>query len=497
MSDPMQTRLQGLSLWHSISRLFDHLFEGAPLGWWGPKLVLLTSDQETRPTHNSGSLDGDIRKDEEPFSKLHDLPIELLLLVFAFAMPPFTPPSGFLGLREGPWALSAVCHGWRTLVLSQPSFWNFVFLDFAADDPESPSFAEMEPKLILLLARSAQSPLHIIFRTSFFTDRERRSLDLVALHCERWGTLTFTGPPVLYFRLDAVRNRLPLLRALDIRVHQEYLDTSAPAPRYAMFVACPSLRAVSVNAGRGGARPLLVDLPFAQLRYYSASNPWDAHAHALRAASSLTDCVLHITGVSESTPSADGGPIILPRLRRLCVSRTDVLDFMETPALRELYCCSPSTHLYAFLARATGLQKLFVASPEADIAALLRGAGTIPDIHLCLYIPASAASDLFSLLSQIPVPGLRALSICLAPDGHPSFTLDEAQLMQTVDSLSQDGALCSFKLSGANLILSVATLAWMERLRGLGMEMVVSPGASSGMVPEDFRLMVSPSMQKR
>ncbi|KAJ6481211.1 hypothetical protein C8R47DRAFT_592563 [Mycena vitilis] len=219
------------------------------------------------------------------------------------------------------------------------------------------------------------------------------------------------------------------------------------------------------------------------------ATPWDAHA--LRTASSLVDCVLHITSVPESTPSSGEGPIILPCLRRLCVSRTDVLDFMETPALRELYCCRPSTRLYPFLARALGLHKLFVAvnpsSPEPDIAALLRGAGTIPNIHLCLYIPASAACDLFSLLSQIPVPGLRALSICLAPEEHPSFTLDEAQLMQTVESLSQDGALRSFKLSSANITLSVATLACMERLRGLGMEMVVSPGASPDMVPEDFR----------
>ncbi|KAJ7656491.1 hypothetical protein DFH06DRAFT_1045850 [Mycena polygramma] len=412
-------------------------------------------------------------------------------------MPPFTPSSGFLGLGEGPWALSAVCRSWRTLVLSQPTFWNSICLDFADDDYEPPSFAELKPKLQLLLARSAQAPLHITFRACFCTDRERRALDLLAQQCKRWGSLTFTGPPTLCSRLDTVRSRLPLLRELDARVHQEH--TSAPPPRYGMFAACPSLRAASVNSGRcGGGRPFLVDLPYAQLRRYSASNPWVAHAEALRAASSLVDCVLHFPGpATEFIPSASasGGRITLPQLHRLSVSRTDVLDLLDTPALRELYCAGPSPQLYAFLARAPALRKLFVAlppaSPAADIAALLRAAETIANLDLCLYLPMNLAPALFSLLAPlrgvpwIPAPSLRAPSICvcLAPvAGHPP--LDEAKLLQTLDALALPGARLTSALSAATLARGMQIAISQSHLPGAESSLYLDPN----MVPKEFRL---------
>ncbi|KAJ7645676.1 hypothetical protein DFH06DRAFT_1333310 [Mycena polygramma] len=182
----MQSRLQGmLGLWRNLISCLFQLFSTA-VPWWKP----LPVDQETRLDRTS--LDVDIPKHEAP-SRLNDLPTELGFLIFSFTMPPSSASSSFLGLREGPWALSAVCSSWRSFVLSQPCFWNSISLDFADDDPESPSFSEMEPKLKLLLARSAQVPLSITFRACFCTDRERRALDLLALHCERWGTLNFTG----------------------------------------------------------------------------------------------------------------------------------------------------------------------------------------------------------------------------------------------------------------------------------------------------------------
>ncbi|KAJ7631311.1 hypothetical protein DFH06DRAFT_1140563 [Mycena polygramma] len=472
--------------WNLIPPLFDLFSAGAP--WREP----LTAGQEEQLDRDAFAAD--TQDYEGPFSRLHELPVELVFLIFAFTMPPFTPSSGFLGLREGPWALSAVCRSWRTLVLSQPTFWNSICLDFADDDYEAPSFAELKPKLQLLLARSAQAPLHITFRACFCTDRERRALDLLAQHCERWGSLTFTGPPTLCSRLDTVRNRLPLLRELDARVHQEH--TSAPPPRYGMFGACPSLCAASVNSGRcGGGRPFLVDLPYAQLRRYSASNPWAAHAEALRAASSLVDCVLHFPGpATEHIPSASasGGRIVLPQLHRLSVSRTDVLDLLHTPALRELYCAGPSPQLYAFLPRAPLLRKLFVAlppsSPAADIAALLRAAGTIASLDLCLYLPMNLAQALFALLAPlrgvpwIPAASLRrgapAICVCLAPvAGHPPP--DEAALRRTLEGLA---------LPGARLSLAAGTLARGMQIAitqaGAGSELYLDPDWA----PREFRL---------
>ncbi|KAJ7656537.1 hypothetical protein DFH06DRAFT_991785, partial [Mycena polygramma] len=65
------------------------------------------------------ALDVEIRKHEGALSPLRRLPTEILCLVFIFAMP----YNDLLSVKDGPWVLSAVCSRWRTILLSQPSFW--------------------------------------------------------------------------------------------------------------------------------------------------------------------------------------------------------------------------------------------------------------------------------------------------------------------------------------------------------------------------------------
>ncbi|KAJ7306163.1 hypothetical protein DFH08DRAFT_517625 [Mycena albidolilacea] len=69
------------------------------------------------------NLDDDIQAHEGTLSPLRRIPIELLSLIFVFA-------SRFKYLEPTPWTASQVCHLWRTVALSQSSFWATINLDF-------------------------------------------------------------------------------------------------------------------------------------------------------------------------------------------------------------------------------------------------------------------------------------------------------------------------------------------------------------------------------
>ncbi|KAJ7918990.1 hypothetical protein B0H13DRAFT_1990934 [Mycena leptocephala] len=191
----------------------------------------LQTDLE-KPHEETASPGSEIRKRDEAPSPIHSIPPEIVSLIFEFTLPPFVPSYGLASVQNGPWVLSAVCSRWRYIALSQPSLWTTIFLDFTDEDWDAPSFELIQPKLAAYLARSKQLPLNI----------------------------TFAGPSMLYYRLDGIRGKLPVLRALDIRVRQEHCaPASGPLD---VFESCPRLQKASVNAGRyDGDRPIAVKLP--------------------------------------------------------------------------------------------------------------------------------------------------------------------------------------------------------------------------------------------
>ncbi|KAJ7812035.1 hypothetical protein B0H14DRAFT_1464296 [Mycena olivaceomarginata] len=246
------------------------------------------------------------------------------------------------------------------------------------------------------------------------------------------------------------------------------------------FAACPALQEVFVNGGRhGGETPAIVDLPSAQFIRYSASNSWPNHVRVLTSAVNLVDCVLRL--IDLPTP---GSPIVLlPQLRRLSTSTAAVLEHLDTPALRELYCCDYSPDLPAFLTRCPHLERLFLGwiATEADVGVLLRAAPTVR--NLFLYIPIDLASDLFSLLETptlsadperpATIPVLDTLSLGLVPINGSDDLVDEDQLMRAVEGRWQHGSLRSLKLWGMRFAPSVATLGRMEALRAQGMQVIL------------------------
>ncbi|KAJ6592315.1 hypothetical protein DFH09DRAFT_1025215 [Mycena vulgaris] len=249
------------------------------------------------------SLDTDIRKHEGAISPLRRMPTELLSLIFKYMLPPYATPR----VDPGPWAISAVCSRWRTIVLSQPALWSTIVLDFT-DDPRP--VIETEVALKAHLRHSSESPLDITFITSSTSDSregEIEMLRILAWHCARWETLTISGPEELYvsLKLGGVRGNLPLLRQLHVQVHATDDQEFDPID---IFEFCPRLEEAFINEGPYGDARIAAALPLSQLLRFSGSNPWTRHLNTLRSASNLVDCVLHCV----ETWELPGGTVTLP-----------------------------------------------------------------------------------------------------------------------------------------------------------------------------------------
>ncbi|KAJ7631368.1 hypothetical protein DFH06DRAFT_1224340 [Mycena polygramma] len=448
------------------------------------------------------ALDTEIRKHEGAISPLRRLPTEVICIIFTLALPPFAYSSNVMNVHEGPWVLSAVCSRWRTIALSQPCFWTHLSLDFTNSPPESPSLPALLPTLEAQLERSQQSPLHVTFRTFYEMDieeREQRVLDLIMLHCDRWETIDFTVPWMLFTSpcFEDIRDELPLLSSLDISV-QEFDDDLGSV--FDVFQSCPRLEEVYFNAGcYGEDHAIVADLPFSQLRRYSASNSWANHALVLHSASNLVDCVLRVIPPAHSMT---GRAIALPHLLRLSVSTNAFLDLLDAPVLQELYCCDQSDHLYPFLARLPKLQKLVVVAETAsalEVAHLLHAALTITT--LCLYLPTVVSSDLFSILENPDsdqdgnaqrIPRLQVLSLCLVSTfNEMAARVDQDHLIRALESQRRNGCLRSLKLYGTTFRPSTITLERMELLRGHGIDIRLFERSDTiyrNMVPSDFQL---------
>ncbi|KAJ7117452.1 hypothetical protein C8R44DRAFT_790751 [Mycena epipterygia] len=437
-------------------------------------------------------LDAEIRKHEGALSPLRCMPTELLSLIFKYTLPPHTP-----GARSGPWVIGAVCSRWRTIVLSQPSLWSSIVLDFTELE-DARTIDETQATLDAHLERSGNSPLNVTFifsEDAMGAEYALWMLDTLADHCERWETLTISGPDTIYARLADIRGDLPLLRQMHVTIWPDGLEFDGPLD---IFEVCPKLQDVSfIDYGT----PVAAKLPFSQLLRFNATDSWTDHLTTLRSASNLVDCALYCTGPVSVPP----GTVTLPHLRRLSLSEStkEVLDSLDVPALQELYYCDHPRELHSFLQRLPQLQKLVVTeSPSApDISRILHAAPRITTLGLHLHI--DLASDLFSVFA-LPtqsgqpnrVPALESISIRFVrsifrfDDKDAIPDLDQGLFLHMVESHWNHGSWRTVKLRCPKLELSSDTLERMEVLRGQGMQIVVFTDPDShyqNLVPPDIR----------
>ncbi|KAJ7692983.1 hypothetical protein B0H14DRAFT_3045965 [Mycena olivaceomarginata] len=285
--------------------------------------------------------------------------------------------SRFKYLEPTPWTASQVCHLWRTVSLSQSSFWATINLDFGR-------MSEMDRKtstpfrLKAQLKRSGTLPLRIDFASS-------------------------------------IRGNLPLLCKLQVLCHPPDPDDECPVD---VFEFAPNLRDVTVNMEGFHEDPVHVLLPFPGLQQYAARDTLDSHLRTLASASNLVECALDVDHSSDiSVPAAK--LVALPHLLHLFLQDSKLLDCLDTPQLEELYCSSQSNHLSSLFKRRPPqrLRKLVLFFPASvpDISGILHSAPTITDLGVC--VPAESFDDLNTSLilrNELTDVGLALRSIVLA-----------------------------------------------------------------------------------
>ncbi|KAJ7148400.1 hypothetical protein C8R43DRAFT_1236839 [Mycena crocata] len=370
------------------------------------------------------------------------MPTELLSLIFVFTYICDKDPA--------PWMISQVCRPWRAIVSSSPSFWKSVILDFS-DQPKDGSKSTW--RLETHLQRSENLPLNILFicgdTYQDYTDHELAMLRILAEHCGRWEKVQMLAPPALYSKLAGIRGRLPLLRELNLQSDLYRVEDEAHSIE--SFELAPELQQVSLNLGAA----VTVVIPFSRLLRYVSRSDWDNHTNVLLSASNLVECGLNVVGTSLPPTTT----IALPNLLRLSLSKSNLLEYLNTPNLQELYCRSSSEHLSSLCARRPfhRLQKLVLPYPASvtDLAGILRQVPTITKLGLS--VEAASIDALATLLtirnqSTDVAPALQCINICyqksdrgltLSPFRHsqPDLVID------MVESRWGDGHLRSITYS--------------------------------------------------
>ncbi|KAJ7309966.1 hypothetical protein DFH08DRAFT_974568 [Mycena albidolilacea] len=276
---------------------------------------------------NCDNLDDDIQAHKGTLSPLRRMPIELLSLIFVFG-------SRFKYLEPPPWTASQVCHLWRTVALSQSSFWATINLDFERTS-EMDRKTSTPFRLKAQLKRSGTLPLCIDFacRYKFGSAKpELVLLDILAQHSTRWETVRLFGPLYMFNDLACIRGNLPLLCKLQVLCHPPDPDDEHTVD---VFEFAPNLRDVIVNMEGFHEDPVRILLPFPGLQQYAARDTLDSQLRTLASASNLVECALDIDDSSDiSVPPTK--LVALPHLLRLFLLDSKLLDCLDTPQLEEL-----------------------------------------------------------------------------------------------------------------------------------------------------------------
>ncbi|KAK7024951.1 F-box domain-containing protein [Favolaschia claudopus] len=456
------------------------------------------------------ALEVEIRKHERAVSPLRRFPTELMSEIFAQAVQPCeilkdSSNSYFLDMQSGPWLLSAVCSRWRGIALSQPNLWAFLPLNFRRRRSTLERVAGTLSIVQAHIDRSQNAPFKLIFIPSYTTrllEVEQDVLGRLIPHIARWEELVISGTPALYKSLAtrSASTGFPTLRTLAILVHKAGNEGIRN-----VFDSCPRLEEVFFNMESKDNTPVDFYVDTTILRRYGAKNSWERHIDVLSNANNLVDCVLRFT--FPFRPVLTETKIQLPHLSRLAVIHNKALDFLEAPALQELYCCDHLPELYDQLRQFPSLQKLFVGAPPhsvtVDLDSFMHSVPTVTS--LCVYLPMNSAPAMFKVLrtssttiqqnqdsTSDGLPFLRTLALCIGPQSSTDIggPLNQDELMHAIETQWRRG-LRSLHIYVAKFVPSENTLERMETLRQQGMHLVLEKHALQvyqRMVEPDFRL---------
>ncbi|KAJ8073848.1 hypothetical protein AAF712_003297 [Marasmius tenuissimus] len=271
-------------------------------------------------------------------SPIRSLPPEILSMIFAFSCE-----ANPLDVCHVPPAvtLSFVCAQWRTIVLSSPSLWSSISIDFEHWDM-IPNLCVLENMTRLFLERSKKSPLTLVLRLSEPTSCEFRAsstLNALVDSADRWCDITLLepwniGPSSPIFQ--GLRGHLPILRSL-------HLNGAGPRDdhlKFDFFDSCPALDSLQIQPGDDPFGPEYptnrLVLPWEQIRSLKMRDSFAPSAISL-----LSQC----PNVETLGLSLVGGGAKYPRdvaldaLRSLSIEareQDDVSSILQSTTLRNL-----------------------------------------------------------------------------------------------------------------------------------------------------------------
>ncbi|KAJ7148395.1 hypothetical protein C8R43DRAFT_517838 [Mycena crocata] len=378
-------------------------------------------------TRKRSILEVEIHEHEGTLSPLRRMPPELLSLIFVL--------THIRDKNPAPWKISQVCRRWQAIVSSQPSFWKSIIVDFGNGQRDS---STSKSGLETQLQRSGNSPLNILFKCRFsfwdYTKHELAILLILAKHCRQWEKVQMSCPVGLYSHLTGIRGQLPLLRELNLQSDRyrapDREEEEDEVLSIDVFKFAPELERVSLNTGAG----VTLVLPFSHLLQYVARSGWDTFCNALHSPSNLIECGLNLVGTSVPPTTT----IALPNLLRLSLSASNLLEYLDTPNLQELYCRSYLDHLSSLCARRLlRLQKLVLLSASiTDVAGILEKVPTITEIGLS--IKRDSIDPLATVLtirneSTDLAPTLQCITICSSKERAALFSTHSSASPLVID----------------------------------------------------------------
>ncbi|KAK7031754.1 F-box domain-containing protein [Favolaschia claudopus] len=297
----------------------------ARLAWIDQELSKLR-DTVMQLEEERASLSDALERNKAVLAPHRRLPTEILDEIFRWTLPSLEEQIRFeeFDIEESPWILTHVCVRWRAISCSRPWLWSTITLNHSS----STSIRDRLSLLRTQIDRSRHLKVH--FYASEETDLvpQLESLQLLVAHSSRWEELSVGLTAGILPYLDPIRGRLSVLKRLwidwlgsDEVYYEDSLDLFHVAPSLVDFGTFSEDRFSSVA------------FPAHQLTRYQLEGSWERHEAILKlAAPQLVEAHIAITDPDVPWPYP-GEPIILPRLLRLYVSDTEVLDYVETPAL--------------------------------------------------------------------------------------------------------------------------------------------------------------------
>ncbi|KZP18949.1 hypothetical protein FIBSPDRAFT_1045881 [Athelia psychrophila] len=349
-------------------------------------------------------------RDPKPYlpHPIHRLPPELLSEIIYQSTP---PRYGGIRERRKILALSHVCRHWRSVALSTPSLWTFIYLQCM----ESTFDRELDCARAWL-SRSRQLPISVILEMmDVVAPSVEAAFRVLTPHCARWREFSLPVRFLGLHILSSVRGNLPLLESAEFSVSISHELSDA-------FVIAPRLRRLRLHL-RDPLRSLVLvkNVPWMQLTHVELDTYITPAVHDIIASASNVVCLRvylrdHVRGAEPQT-------ITHPNISTLDVGGHDddnaascLMDHLVLPALRRLVLSQPWKCAIFLVARsACTLSSLKIPMFNGcDFVALLKLSPALQDLAITLVSADEWAVVVDALTFQGGmqlVPKLRSLDI--------------------------------------------------------------------------------------